>query len=91
VSRETQALLQPAIAPKQIIMTHASDQEPSSLAALGRRPATIWECALRKPTHVRATCDVLAARLTGCSLEIEIGEKDVAASQESSRVASPVP
>jgi len=62
-----------------------------ALTADGWRLATIWECALRKPTHVMATCDVLAAWLTGISPDIEIGEKDVDASQESSRVASPVP
>lgn len=43
----------------------------------GWRVATIWECALRKPTQINATTDLLAAWLPMAPVTIEIGESDI--------------
>jgi DNA mismatch endonuclease (patch repair protein) len=48
-----------------------------ALMADGWRMATMWECALRKPNHVTATCAALVSWLATCAPSIEIGEADI--------------
>lgn len=40
----------------------------------GWRVATVWECALRKPSHVNATTDLLSDWLRSNDLQLQIGE-----------------
>ncbi|WP_149590019.1 DUF2924 domain-containing protein [Tabrizicola flagellatus] len=58
-----------------------------TLAALGRRVATVWECALRKPDQVSATCDALVSWLAAGEPDIEVGEGDLAARDHGRGVA----
>jgi len=50
-----------------------------ALAELGWRAAAVWECALRRPNHVTATCAALVSWLAADAPSIEIGEGDLAA------------
>ena len=43
----------------------------------GWRVATVWECALRKPNKVTATCATLVSWLATGAPSIEIGEGDI--------------
>ena len=46
----------------------------AALLKMGWRVATVWECALRKPSQVAATVDLLAEWLCSEAQQIEIGE-----------------
>ena len=48
-----------------------------ALVADGWRVATVWECALRKPNQVTATCSALVPWLETGAPSIEIGEGDI--------------
>lgn len=48
-----------------------------ALAELGGRVATVWECALRRPNQVTATCAALVSWLATGAPNIEIGEGDL--------------
>ena len=48
------------------------------LAAAGRRVATIWECALRKPEIMEKTVALLAEWLPSESRWLEVGEETLA-------------
>lgn len=54
------------------------------LADLGWRVATIWECALRNPAQVLATCDRLAAWIESAATCLVIEEADLVASTSAS-------
>lgn len=49
----------------------------AALLKTGWRVAVAWECALRKPTQVGATADLLAAWILSDSGYIELGEDDI--------------
>lgn len=59
-----------------------------ALLAVGWRVATIWECALRNAKRVDLAADLLAAWLRGNGPELEIGEGDVTAGEQSESIVS---
>jgi DNA mismatch endonuclease (patch repair protein) len=58
-----------------------------TLAALGWRVATVWECALRNTDQISATCDALVSWLAAGEPDIEVGEGDLAARDDDRGVA----
>ncbi|WP_277627544.1 very short patch repair endonuclease [Acidiphilium multivorum] len=51
----------------------------STLLEDGWRVATVWECALRTPDQVAASCDLLSGWLLSDECQIEIGGKSLPA------------
>jgi DNA mismatch endonuclease (patch repair protein) len=52
-------------------------REVRALVADGWRVAIVWECALRRPNQVTATCSALVSWLATGAPNIEIGEGDL--------------